>query len=304
MKWNECKDFRDIVITPKKILRYVPRIGQWWPHFPFMQVPTKSFPPLNTADDFPQIIVTCGRRMAGVSIALRERAKRHGAKLTTIHLQDPRLNPALFDMLIVPRHDPARGKNVIVTKAALNRLDQSQIISSARNLPKSWKTATSPRVAVLLGGDNRRYTISNKMADHMADQLRRFARANDATLFLIPSRRCPEPVWHHLQTALENTNCYVTDKHQPNPYPGIFGISDAIIVTSDSVNMVSEASSTGKPVMIAYWTSETGRIKTFHQTMESEGHSLPLTEKLPAHEFVPLRQNDKLRQEISARLTK
>ena len=40
--------------------------------------------------------------MAGMSIALKARARRDGADMTTIHLQDPRLDPAYFDMLIVP----------------------------------------------------------------------------------------------------------------------------------------------------------------------------------------------------------
>jgi mitochondrial fission protein ELM1 len=47
--------------------------------------------------------------MAGISMALKARAKQQGAQLTTIHLQDPRLDPAYFDILIVPHHDPARG---------------------------------------------------------------------------------------------------------------------------------------------------------------------------------------------------
>ena len=164
MKWDRCADFRDIVITPHPLLRYAPRIGRWWPRLPLTQAGDASLPRISNADDFPQILVTCGRRMAGISMALKERAKQQGAPLTTIHLQDPRLDPAYFDILIVPHHDPARGENVIVTTAALNRLDQSHIADAATYLPKSWQVAAKPRVAVLVGGDNRRYRISEKMA--------------------------------------------------------------------------------------------------------------------------------------------
>ena len=82
----------------------------------------------------------------------------------------------------------------------------------------------------------------------------------------------------------------------------ILGIADAVIVTSDSVNMVSEAASTGKPVMIAYWTAETGRIAKFHQTMQRAGHTLPLAANLPKQAFVPLDETDMVRREINARL--
>ena len=140
------------------------------------------------------------------------------------------------------------------------------------------------------------------MVDHMTNQLLRFAKSNGASLFLIPSPRCPEHVLRQLLSDLKSINCYTVDKSQANPYPGILKLADAVIVTSDSVNMASEAASTGKPVMIAYWTTETGRIAKFHQTMQGAGHCLPLAEKLPNHVFVPLNQNDKLRREIDARL--
>jgi uncharacterized protein len=302
MKWDRCADFRDIVITPHPLLRYAPRIGRWWPRLPLTQAGDASFPRISNADDFPQILVTCGRRMAGISMALKARAKQQGAQLTTIHLQDPRLDPACFDILIVPHHDPARGDNVIVTTAALNRLDQSHIAAAAKHLPKSWQAAAKPRVAVLVGGDNRRYRISEKMAADLASQLRHFAKANDASLFLVPSRRCPESAWQQLQSELKDINCLIPDKQQQNPYPGVLGIADAVIVTSDSVNMVSEAASTGKPVIIAYWTAETGRIAEFHQTMQRAGHSLPLAETLPEQAFVPLDETDMVRREINARL--
>jgi mitochondrial fission protein ELM1 len=68
--------------------------------------------------------------------------------------------------------------------------------------------------------------------------------------------------------------------------------------------MVSEATSTGKPVMIAYWTAETGRIAKFHQTMQRAGHTLPLAANLPKQAFVPLDETDMVRREINARLTR
>jgi mitochondrial fission protein ELM1 len=304
MKWDHCVDFRDIVITPHPLLRYAPRIGRWWPRLPLTQASDASIPRIGNADDFPQIIVTCGRRMAGISMALKARAKQQGAQLTTIHLQDPRLDPTCFDILIVPHHDPARGDNVIVTTAALNRLDQSHIAAAATQIPKHWQTLAKPRVAVLVGGDNRRYRISKKMATELASQLRNFAKANDASLLLVPSRRCPDTVWQQLQAALKDTNCQVPDKKQQNSYPGVLAIADAVIVTSDSVNMVSEAASTGKPILIAYWTAETGRIAKFHQTMQRAGHTLPLAENLPEQPFIPLDESDMVRREINARLTR
>ena len=302
MKWDQFPAFSDIVVAPHPLLRLLPRLTYWLPNLPLVQDQNSPLATVRKINDYPRIMVTCGRRMAGISMALKTRANQAGADLTTIHLQDPRLDPAFFDMLIVPQHDRVRGDNVIVTKAALNRINQSRIAASANNVPQQWQAAASPRVAVMIGGDNRRYKISHDMATHMAQQLAAFAATNNANLFLVASQRCPDNVLKHLQTQLPPNRCMIATHEQPNPYPGILTMADAVIVTSDSVNMVSEAASTGKPVLIAYWRTEVGRIAKFHQTMQHGKHTAPLTERLPAGPFVPLDESATIRQQISARL--
>ena len=302
MKWDQSCAFRDIVVAPHPLLRHLPRLGRWAPNLPLVQDQNSPLAWINKISDYPGIMVTCGRRMAGISMALKTRANRAGADVKTIHLQDPRLDPACFDILIVPQHDRVRGDNVIVTKAALNRMSQSHIAASSNTLPQHWKAAASPRVAVMIGGDNRRYKISHNMAKSMAEQLAEFSATNSANLFLLPSRRCPDSVLGYLQTALPPDRCMTATNDQQNPYPGILAIADAVIVTSDSVNMATEASGTGKPVLIAYWQEETGRIAKFHQIMQDGGHTAPLPHHLPSRPFAPLDESAMIRQQITARL--
>ena len=87
---------------------------------------------------------------------------------------------------------------------------------------------------------------------------------------------------------LKATPHSVVTTNDKNPYPGILGIASAIIVTSDSVNMVSEVTVTGKPVLIAEWQAETGRIQAFHVAMMKAGHTEPLGENIPQTKFTPL----------------
>jgi len=303
MQWDQSPHFHDIVIKPHPVLRHLPRLGQLLPNLPITHPGSPPLPALTTPDEFPDILITCGRRMAGVSIALKARAQRRRIKLTTIHLQDPRLSPNYFDILIVPQHDRVRGDNVIVTKAALNRLNQKSIAAAAAALPANWRQAASPRVAILFGGDNRRYKISDKMAENMIAQLKRYHHASGGTVFLVPSRRCPPALWQKLQAGLSTSNCLVADQNQPNPYPGVLALADTLIVTSDSVNMVSEAASTGKPVFVAYWTEERGRIGKFHKAMQAGNHTARLGTEALKNGFVPLDETAMVRQNIAARLT-
>ena len=250
----------------------------------------------------PAIIITCGRRMAGTSIALNRLSKAHAVGTRTIHIQDPRLPPHYFDILIVPQHDPARGANVLTSMASLNRFDMSKIADAANQLGEKWRTLPTPRVAVLLGGTNRRYGISAMMAEDMASRLADFATKTGASLALIPSRRTPANLVTQLTATLEPLPYTVMDQAENNPYPGILGLVDAVIVTSDSINMISEATITGLPILIAEWQSETGRIGAFHDAMMAAGHIAPLRDQLPQDGFTPLFEMPTIVKSVLARL--
>ena len=114
--------------------------------------------------------------------------------------------------------------------------------------------------AVMLGGitgvrqGEREFT-------QLADQLAAFAEATGARLALVPSRRTPvracEVCVSAWWGALGTEAVWVWDGDLTggpdvvNPYPGVLGLADYLIVTSDSVNMVSEAAITGKPLLTA-----------------------------------------------------
>ena len=95
-------------------------------------------------------------------------------------------------------------------------------------------------------------------------------------------------------------------KGEPNVYPGVLGLAQAVIVTSDSVNMASEAAITGKPVLIAPWQSataanpsgEAGRIRAFHDHMFAGSHTAPMAGTIPNGSFERLDEMAGLTEEL------
>jgi hypothetical protein len=140
------------------------------------------------------------------------------------------------------------------------------------------------------------------MLDNMAEKLKKFANAAGASLALIPSRRAPDELLNHLIKSLKTTPHAVMDTEDENPYPGILGHAAAIIVTSDSVNMASEAAITGKPVLIAEWRAETGRIGAFHEAMMKAGHTATLGHDIPKTGFTPLFEMPIILRQVTALL--
>ena len=278
----------DIITTPPTLLRHLPRLARYLPLSWLRVIVGSKLAWLSVSN--PTIIITCGRRMAGLSIAMR-RLGGTGAtekRTHTIHIQDPRLPPQFFDILIAPQHDPTRGPNVITCMASLNRLNDAKIAHAAAKLELKWTSLPGPCIAVLLGGDNHRYHVSAAMIETMAEKLSKFAASTSASLALIPSRRTPCRLLSQLTTSLKTTPHAVMNSRDENPYPGILGHAAAIIVTSDSVNMASEAAVTGKPVLIAEWQAETGRVGAFHKAMMKAGHTAPLGIDIPKTSFTPL----------------
>ena len=296
----------DIIMTPPTILRWQPRLARHLPAIMLGQLlQCRLATALNASQpSYPDLLISCGRRMAGTSIALRRLARQAGATTRTIQIQDPRLQPDYFDILITPQHDPARGPNVVNSMASLTGLTMQSIKSNARSLDSKWTDLSQPCIAVLLGGTNRRYNISHKMAEDMADRLASFAASHGVSLALIASRRTPSGLLEKISSQLGNTSHAILQDGEANPYPGILATVKAVIVTSDSVNMASEAAITGKPVLIAEWQTETGRIGAFHDAMMQAGHSAPLQKTLPETGFKPLREMPAILTQTAALLMK
>ena len=63
---------------------------------------------------------------------------------------------------------------------------------------------------------------------------------------------------------------FVWDRESDNPYLGILALADRLVVTSDSVSMISEALATGHPVEV-FGAPQNARHATFLQTLLDEG---------------------------------
>jgi mitochondrial fission protein ELM1 len=57
-----------------------------------------------------------------------------------------------------------------------------------------------------------------------------------------------------------------------NPYAGYLAHADRIVVTPDSVNMLSEASATGKPVFSLLPQGARGKLAALHAALRVQGY--------------------------------
>lgn len=192
----------------------------------------------------PALAIASGRRAVPALRACR----RLGVPFTA-YLKDPRTGAGTADFLWVPDYDRLRGPNVITTLTSPHRLSVERL-AAARAAPDPRLAGLGhPRVAVLLGGDSRHLRFTDAEAARLVAHLRRLASAG-GRLMITSSRRTPEGLRESARSLAEETGGFFWDGTGENPYLALLALADTIVVTSDSINMVSEAVATGMPVLL------------------------------------------------------
>jgi mitochondrial fission protein ELM1 len=237
------------------------------------------------APPWPDLLVSCGRNAVGPALAVKRNS--HGHTLI-VHVQHPRVNPARFDIVAAPAHDNLSGANVMTIQGALHRATPERLAAAAKEVASTVSHLSRPLVAVLIGGSNRSYRLTPQTISKLADNLVKLTREHDVGLMVTPSRRTGSNNEEILRQKLAALPAVIWDKMGDNPYYGYLGLADAIIVTPDSVNMVSEACSTGKPVYIAEMEGSDKKFQRFHQALFDAGMTRPFVGALEAWQYTAL----------------
>ena len=215
----------------------------------------------------PKIVITTGKRMAGVSLALKSILKEN---VKTIHIQNPKLPFEYFDLLLIPEHDNVTAKNIIQTKGALSFFDYDELKKIEEKKIKLIKRNKKSLILLILGGNNKRYKPKNSDYYCLSMKIVEATKSLNCQLVVLPSRRTPLKAVKILNSSFlkHNENFQIMTSSQQNLYPDILKIADYIIVTSDSVNMISETATLSSPLFVSYLSKENGKISSFLQNLE------------------------------------
>jgi len=244
---------------------------------------------------WPDLVIGAGRRIAPLVAALK---KLHGVK--TVQILDPRMPLADFDLVAIPEHDRMIGRNVITTAGAIGRMTPEIAAAAANPWRERLAALPHPRLAVLLGGPSVSARFGGGAAGRLADALQALAGQGHG-LMVTPSQRTPQGLVGRLRDLLGN-RAFVWDATGDNPYPGILGLADAVLVTEDSVNMASEATSTGKPVHVFPLARVAAKIHRFHAALEARGAIRRFEGVIGDWTYEPLAEADRVAAEVARRL--
>ncbi len=247
---------------------------------------------------WPALLISSGRKSVAPAMAIRRKAA--GATFV-VQIQNPAVDPAHFDLVLAPAHDGVKGDNVFETRGALGRVTPERLAAAAEKFATRFAHLPRPRIAVLIGGNNRAYRLTETIAKRLMQDLAAISQRDGASVMVTASRRTSPGVKALLRQGLAEATAEIWEGEGENPYIGMLALADHVVVTGDSVNMISEAAATGRPVHVVKLEGGSSKFDRFHRAMEEAGITRAFTGELDQWNYEPLQEARRAAGEVRRR---
>lgn len=202
--------------------------------------------------NFADIVISCGSSVAPVNLVI---SGENQAK-SVVLMRPGLLSTRRFDLVIMLAHDkPPKSKNIVVTEGALNLIDDDYLASCALRLAPRVKIEKNLVLGLLLGGDTKKFKLSASLLKPVISQIKSFLKEQNGEILITTSRRT-DPVVENLikQEFGEYSRCKLlviaNERNVPEAVGGILALSKIVIVSPESISMISEAASSGRYVVV------------------------------------------------------
>jgi lauroyl/myristoyl acyltransferase/mitochondrial fission protein ELM1 len=198
------------------------------------------------------VIISCGSRLAPVNYII---ARENLAKSLAI-MRPSLLSSKRFDLVVMARHDrPAKRKNIVQTEGALNLVDDDYLKSQLVDFKPQIKIENNLVIGVLFGGNTKNFFLSVGLAKTVIGQIKQAAELLDANLLITTSRRTTPEIERLFKDEFRDyPTCkrliIANQENIPQAVGGILAYSNILVVSPESISMISEAVNSKKYVVV------------------------------------------------------
>lgn len=199
---------------------------------------------------WPELVITCGVRNEPVCRWIREQS---GGRSRYLHLGRPWGRLDSFDLVVTtPQYRVPDRPNVVNNRLTLHSLDAERLQQAGERWAPRFSALPAPYITVNIGGDSGPFTFGPRAAERLARDASALARELGGSLLVSTSSRTSPAAAARLEQAIDvPCHVYRWQADDPdNPYLGMLALAERVVVTGDSIAMLSEACATGKPVYI------------------------------------------------------
>ena len=201
------------------------------------------------APPYPDLVIAAGRPTEAVAFWIR----RHGNPSAKLVYVGTPWTIDHFDLVITtPQYRLPDRANVLHNSLPLHDIDPRNLTLATAAWSERLAALPRPLTAVLVGGSSGPYVFSPAAGARLGQQANRIAQNEGGSLLVSTSPRTPPAVAEALFAAISVPH----HGHRfhggagENPYFAYLALAKRIIVTADSISMMTEAAATGKPVLL------------------------------------------------------
>ncbi len=196
---------------------------------------------------WPDLIIGAGRRTARVGRWVKQRHP----DACLAQLMWPGSADG-FDLIAVPEHDRVPDHPVLLrTLGPPHRLTPARLERSAAEIAERLAELPRPYVTCLIGGTSKHVAFTPDDVRSLIQGARALAEGRGGSLLVTTSRRTGESCVRAIEGVLSGPHWL--HRWRPtgdNPYLGMLGAADAVVVSADSASMCMEACAPGRPVFL------------------------------------------------------
>jgi len=270
-------------------------LNNFWKLIPPKFTPIKKFVFNNEIKKDFDVIISCGRKSVVPSIYLKKNSPK---KIFNIHIQNPKISLENFDIVVAPKHDEIKGKNVISTTGAIHYLTLEEI-NQNKNYLGSNIDRNKDILALIMGGPNKYYQYTKKNIQKIFSLISENIRKKNMQLIVIPSMRTPIATIELAKNHFGSEHL-VVDNVDKKAYLSALSLSNFIVVTCDSSSMISESALTGKPIYVAQISASKNdyRFQSFRKLFKELNIIRDLDDNIENWSYKPLDETNRVASEI------
>ncbi len=200
------------------------------------------------APPWPDLIISAGRRNEPPCRWIQARADK---RVRLVHVGRPWALIENFDLVVTtPQYRLPRRPNVLHNTTPLQRVADDRLREAAARWAPRLAHLPRPYTAVMIGGNAGPYVLDREAATLLGRAASAFARRRGGSLLVSTSARTPKETLSPLEAAIDcPADVYRWFRGAAeNPYLGYLALANSIIVTCESMSMLTEACATRKPV--------------------------------------------------------
>jgi len=203
---------------------------------------------------WPDVVVSAGVTNEPVCRWIRDRSRDSRKGATRLVFLGRTWAPRhVFDLVVTtPQYRLPNEPNVVHNLMTQHGVTQARLAAEGARWRTVLDSPDTRRVGVLVGGDSGPHVFGVNSARRLAQEVNALCRQSGAVALVSSSARTRQEALDVLQRTLDpSTFVYRWRPNDPdNPYFGILALADELVVTSDSIAMLSEAAATRKPVHV------------------------------------------------------